>query len=180
MRKLLLIFSLSIFSLLLGSCDNNPVSSLKQQEFLPMAVGNRWTFVESIFERKTEVIGNATINGKDYFVLEQHLTSITGSPVNYFLFREAGRNKIYINVDGKEFLYADFNRPLNESWPSYDGYTARIMQKDFDLETPAGTFSHTVKIEFSKGTHKIIQIFAKGVGFLTDRGWQLKSFTLKN
>ena len=180
MHKYLLIISLSIFTFLFTSCDNNPVSSLKQAEFLPMAVGNSWTFVESTVERKTEVIGNAAINGKDYFVLERYYPAMLMGHVDYFLLREAARNKIYINVAGKEFLYADFTRPLNESWQSYDGYTARIVQKDFSLETPGGTFSHSVEIEFSKGARKFSAVFAKGVGFVSDRGWQLKSFTWKN
>jgi len=146
----LLAFSVSLFF----GCGSNPLISLDRGDYLPMFVGAKWFYTgappDSTFRDTTTVVGTATRGGNKYFILQHTNNPIPAGDQRQFL--RAFGNKIYINYEGRDFLYIDFNQPEGKSWESYADFKGMILRKDFEITTPAGHFSHAVEVAFESRT----------------------------
>ncbi|HSP86776.1 MAG TPA: hypothetical protein VLN45_01480, partial [Ignavibacteriaceae bacterium] len=57
---------------------------------------------------------------------------------NYF--RKTEKNIVLIYYKGRDFIFIDFEKPINDSWNSYNDFYGYIKQRDLSLLVEAGKF----------------------------------------
>jgi hypothetical protein len=87
MRLTLCLFIVSL-SILFLSCSSAQTSNLFKNEYMPLAIGNKWIYSfpkSSVVETVVEVVSIDTIEGKEYFVIKNSNIShdTTREYINY-------------------------------------------------------------------------------------------------
>ena len=153
------------------SCKKDPVSPVTTG-FFPMEVGNIWHYEShpnsfSHAEMTVEIVGTRVIDDNTYFIFETTYPGTDQSDERYFRLGENG--KIFINWQGEEFLYIDFNRDIKDAWYSWEDYVGVLQEKEKTLEVPAGRFTNTTQVFFDIGMiadEEFCETYANGVGKL--------------
>ena len=97
-----LLFSLFIVSLsfLIVCCSSAQTSSLSKNDYMPLAIGNKWYYNF----HTSEVIGIDTIEGKEYFKLKYE--NVNSKFLPYFYHQRISSDTLYtLNYDQKSNLY---------------------------------------------------------------------------
>ena len=101
MRVILYFFIVSL-SILFLSCSSAQTSSLSKNDYMPLAIGNKWHY--TIYT--SEVIGIETIEGKKYFKLERKNVNEKFPPFYYH--QRISNDTLYtLNLDQKSNLYSE-------------------------------------------------------------------------
>jgi hypothetical protein len=51
-----------------------------------------------------------------------------------------------IYYEGKDYIYIDFDRPLEEEWNSYGDYYGYIRQRNISAQVKAGKFDNVTEV----------------------------------
>lgn len=149
MKRLVYVGGLLSYTLLFFACENTPTSPEKAGlGYFPMQVGNRWTYQaagDSSWTLQVEITGKTQIGLHSYFVFEESYS--TSEQVYRRFFRPGGDGKIFINWEGQDRLYADFERSTSSAWPSFSEYIGQISQRNITSVVHAGRFGISVKNE---------------------------------
>jgi hypothetical protein len=161
-----------------NGCENEqPFSPLAaSDDYFPMQVGNRWTYTlaysTGAYTLEYEIVGTEMVGSHEYFVFERKFDLAVTTDTVYY--RSDGDNRIFINFQGENVLYIDFNRTEGQSWQTYGEYIATIEKADFQAEVPAGFFEHSVEVFFnypSAVDDEVWEVYAPGVGLVEIRGF---------
>lgn len=166
MKKLILL----LIVLLSGSCnkDSNVLTPVLTSEYFPLQVGNKWVFISS-FDSSSwtyEITDTKIFNEHVYF--ERALTFSDGSEyIDYF--RVAENNLVLIYHEEKDYIYIDFERPLEEEWDSYGENYGYIRQRDMSTQVEAGNFENVTEVFMDNRSISDVYEFnryAPGVGLV--------------
>jgi len=143
--KKLLILIISVLSFISCNRENSPLMPVLTLEYFPLQVGNIWTFKNSsdstvlIYEiTDTKVFG-------EHVYFERVRTFSDGTKdTNYF--RIAEDKVVLIYYEGNDYIYIDFERPVEEEWNSYAGYYGFIKQRDISIQVEAGSFNNIIEV----------------------------------
>mgnify|MGYP005725557193 CR=1 FL=1 len=168
--QILAVFLITIF---LMQCSRDTVSPENSSDgFFPMEIGNKWNYHSipeafSVNESMVEIINTTEIGGKTYFVFERTYPNLTTHRDTSYFRKES--NKVFINWNGEEFLYIDFDRDVNDSWETRGSYIGVIQDKNKRFEVPAGIFTNATLVYFDiplAADAQFCEHYAKGVGRL--------------
>jgi hypothetical protein len=146
-RNLILIVAVM---LLLTHSDCKKCSDLTDpacgsSEYFPVQIGNEWTYsVGRDLEETVRIVGTKTIGASAYFVFENRFSLNENRDSSFIKVGVDG--KIFRNVSGQDYLFLDFNRPINEWWDSYGGFKGMVQKRGVTIDTPAGTFKDCIQI----------------------------------
>jgi len=178
--------------LALASCGQSPTkpTAPTQPDYFPLQVGNWWEYKANSFDstyfHRWKIIGDTTINGKQYFKLNmQDLQLPTDTTITSFLIiKDASGNMRWysnsifgekVDMDSKSQWIFNFNKPIGEDWISnppgkQDYYNhlqhSGIYSKSDTTTVPAGTFSPNCVIKTESIGNTDYLVFATNVGLV--------------
>ena len=181
MKLLFYLFIVSL-SFLFICCSSAQTSSLSKNDYMPLAIGNKWYYNF----HTSEVVGIDTIDGKKYFKLK--LKNVNAKFPPYYYHQRISNDTLYtLNLDQKSNLYferitAIFNLdsgdvarielPPNElsskneaeGLPTGRNYSIKVTDKDEDT-IEFFTYSGMIDGEYT-------EIYQKGIGMIKSKsGW---------
>ncbi len=170
--KRLVVYIAVISAFVLTNCKKDPVSPVATV-FFPMEIGNTWNYEShpnsfSHSEMTVEIVGTRTIGEHTYFIFETSFPGLPGQSEDRF-FRQDKDGKVFINWQGADFLYIDFDRDIHDGWDSWASYVGVIREKEKTLEVSAGRFTNTTEVFFDiemAADEEFCETYAKGVGRL--------------
>jgi hypothetical protein len=142
--------------------------------FFPMKIGNRWEYELDNFDDfkwTVEVVGKTTFGPYQYFIFE--MNSTLGTRPDSTFYRAAALGQIFINWQGKDALFIDFNRPVGKKWDSFSEYNGVINKKGFTIVVPAGRFEGSIEVFFDIPQaidDENWNVYAPNVGLVETRG----------
>ncbi len=162
--------------LIYWACDHAPTApETAGLGYFPLQVGNRWTYSltypSGTYWLKHEIVGITTIGAHDYFVFRRTFDLAVQPDTTYY--RTDGRGRVFINWQGQDALYIDFNRGVGESWESYGEYIAKINKRNFQSKVPAGRFQNSIEVFFDYPPaidDELWEVYAPGAGRVEIRG----------
>jgi len=173
---------LIIISLTAVTCnrDKSPVLPDDTAEYFPLQVGNNWVYKSSLdnAEWNYEITDTKIIGTNIYYELVRTFPDGT-KDTNYF--RRSEDNVIQIYYEGKDHLYIDFNKPLNEAWNTFGDYYGYIRQRDIRTDVDAGQFTNVTEVVFdSKSSSDLYEFnhYAAGAGVVRSMRFRFE-LTLK-
>jgi hypothetical protein len=166
MNRTIMVLFFGMLAVALFSCPVIASVSVNFCEYLPLSVGNKWTYVDDSSKLYyTEIIGTEIINGEFTFQETQKDKDIYNNRICEDLkIKEVGQNGVA------------WNPP--HYWDGIDIITAEA-QIFYSIEpqvvTPAGTFTNVIKTS-SSGINETtgqfalsrVEYWAKGVGMVKD------------
>ncbi len=167
MKKLLMIVISLLFIAPCGR-DNLPLVPGLEKDFFPLQVGNKWIFRSSLDSSiiTYEITDTKNLNQHDYF--QQVRTFSDGTKdTNYF--RVSDDNVVLIFYQGNEYIYINFDMPLNEEWNSYGNNYGYIKQKNILVNVSAGSFNDVTEVYLGNRTLPDgyeINRFSPGIGLI--------------
>jgi hypothetical protein len=144
MKKLLLVI-ISVLSFNSCSRENSPLIPVLTPEYFPLQVGNRWTFKSSLDSSVQiyEITDTKVFGEHDYF--ERVRTFSDGTKdTNYFRIDED--NIVLIYYEGDDYIYIDFEKPLEEEWNSFGDFYGYIKQRNISIQVEAGSFNNVIEV----------------------------------
>ncbi len=112
-----LILSISIF----GQIDTTL--------FYPLQEGNYWEYYGGGVQKKVTVLGDTTISGKQYYMLET--VDFSEPELSSIKYRRLENNTYVYDLHGdSEILFYDFSKTDSSSWAIYDNYSFRGFVKE--------------------------------------------------
>ena len=163
MNKLVKIFFINIFLLILIISCGLVDSGEYNLSYFPLEVGNEWTYQRVGSGTWTNYISSKrTIGDKEYFVMSSK--DIKDEPPIELLYREEN-NIIYRLIDNKEYVHLDFTRLIGDKWQKlpYERYI-HIDSFNDEISVESGTFSNCIRI-ISESDLDYSEIwFAPGIG----------------
>ncbi len=170
------VIKLYLFCILLGfiglsACKSptemNGSSSKKLPDsYYPLQVGNEWHYYELESDSFTiSVVSKKNIDGKTYFV--KSLSESESSESNESLVREEN-GIVYKRIEGKEYLYLDFNRNIGEKWQQlpYELFSYIISKTD-TVYTNIGMLVDCIRIVSESELDKSETLYAPGIGLVS-------------
>ena len=183
-NKMKLLFYLFIVSLsfLFICCSSAHTSSLSKNDYMPLAIGNKWYYNY----HTSEVIGIDTIDGKKYFKFKR--VNVNAKFPSYYYHQRISNDTLYtLNLDQKSNLYferitaiftldsgdvARIELPPNElsskneaeGLPTGRRYSIKALNKNED----------TIELFTNRGMidGEFTEIYKKGVGMVKSKsGW---------
>lgn len=181
MKLLFYLFIVSL-SFLFICCSSAQTSSLSKNDYMPLAIGNKWYYKL----HTTEIIGIDTIEGKNYFKLKYENVNAKFPP--YYYHQRISNDTLYtLNHDQKSNLYfervtaiftldsgdvARIELPPNElsskneaeGLPTGRRYSIKALKKDED----------TIELFTNRGMidGDTAEIYKRGVGMIKSKsGW---------
>jgi hypothetical protein len=143
MKKLIL----PLLALLFCSCNRESsvlMPGLKS-DYFPLQAGNRWVFISSLSSDTLSYEINDTIVFGEHVYFERVLTFSDGTK-NTDYFRVEENKVVLIYYEGKDYIYIDFDRPLEEEWNSYGDYYGYIRQRNISTQVKAGKFDNVTEV----------------------------------
>ncbi|RPI65131.1 MAG: hypothetical protein EHM47_19060 [Ignavibacteriales bacterium] len=136
--------------------------------YFPLQVGNTWTFLATSDSSKWiyEITDTKDFNEHVYF--ERVLTFSDGTKDTEY-FRITENDVVLLNYDGKDYIYIDFEKPLEIEWNSYGNYYGFIKERNLSVQVAAGNFNKVTEVYFSnRNVSDIFQFnrYAPGVGLV--------------
>lgn len=128
--------ALLISGLALYGCNDSPTSPENAGlGYFPMQVGNRWTYQagDARWTIDVEITGKTQIGLHSYFVFEERYSS--SEQVYRRFFRAGSDAKVFINWEGQDRLYVDFERASTRH-----GQASAIISGRFGREMLPGRF----------------------------------------
>lgn len=170
-RERFLCVSILLAAILIG-CGDNPVSpsALAGRGFFPMQVGNEWTYAHEVnqdFVWTTRIVGKTRISLYEYFIYETRRAGGVGTDTMYF--RAGTSEKIFLNWQGNDVLYIDFNKKEGESWETFSAYKGSVLRRNLKIDVPAGTFANAIEIFFDIPEYvddELRNVYARGIGLI--------------
>jgi len=123
--------------------------------YLPLAVGNSWTYTNGIEERTFTIVGTRQIDGHVYYEFNDYarVCGFPGSCWESFqtpLLRYDPNSDavlLYNLDDGKDMVRYDFSGEVGYRW--WDGHGNDISDIDINCTTPAGQFEDCYLFAFA-------------------------------
>jgi hypothetical protein len=176
-NRTLLLVGLTLIFFQTACKDDAPLfPGINGGDYFPLQVGNRWTYTltypSGTYILEHEIVGTAAIGAHDYFVFRRTFDLAVQDDTTYY--RSDGSGRVFINWQGQEALYIDFNRGAGESWESYGEYIASINKKNFRSDVPTGRFQDCIEVFFDYPPaidDELWQVYAPGVGLIEIRGF---------
>lgn len=174
--------------------------------YLPMAVGNTWTYDLRIradmdpmqehpgwnlFTETHEITGTAQLQGTDYFVFRIVRQATPDFPEKVDTqFRRTDHNGVYARDwdNGMDFTMLRTPPHAGDTWSDtvYPNITYQTIATDEVVTVPAGTF-HCVRVRMEdadarsdNGDYQFLRVeswFARGVGLVKDETWEQRVST---
>ena len=171
MKKTIMFLLSGVLAIALFSCPVIASVSVNFCEYLPLSVGNKWTYVgDSSKLYYTEIIGTEIINGEfTYQMQAAHVTDY-----DYVNFKcEAGIAKV-VGFDG-----VALESPIYIDGIDLETSENKVLYSiEPQVVTPAGTFTNVIKIERYDLNEKMGRLYldqeeyvAKGVGTIKSVGY---------
>lgn len=167
MKKLIIVI---ISFLFINSCsrENLPLVPEQNEDYFPLQLGNKWTFKSSqdSIILVYEITDTKIFNEHVYF---ERVRTFSDGTNDTSYFRTAEDNVVLIYYEGNDYIYIDFEKPLEEEWNSYNDFYGYIKQRNISLQVEAGNFNNVTEIYMNNRTisdASEITRFAPGVGFV--------------
>jgi hypothetical protein len=159
---------MALSALTLISCSReSPILPDITADYFPLQIGNNWTLRNSLDSTLVlyEITDTLILNEHVYFVQVRTFSDGT-KDTNYF--RKTEKNIVLIYYEGCDYIFIDFEKPINDTWNSYKDLYGYIKQRDISLLVEAGKFDNV--IEVYTGSKHIPDLFefnryAPGIGF---------------
>jgi len=139
------------------------------QEYLPLAVGNRWVLRNSKLPDKPFTIEITQQKGEGYRFASTTPWGRSGWTLinrggKYFMTEYGNSNDQWMPIpDGN--LYFDFSSPAGSKWSNQLGVHA-VVSTSVQVRSANRTFDHCVQIKHTTGKTDTVFTFGPGVGFV--------------
>ncbi len=139
------------------------------QEYLPLAVGNRWVLRNSKLADKPFTIEITQQKGEAYRFASTTPWGRSGWALinrggKYFMTEYGNSNDQWMPIsDGN--LYFDFSSPAGSKWSNQLGVHT-VVSTNVQVRSAKSTFDHCVQIKHTSGKTDTVFTFAPGVGFV--------------
>ena len=183
---------------LISNCVNNPfvsergtlVEKLPSSFYLPLNVGNSWTYV-NIGDGSTKtfnIIDTEEINGNTYFKFDDYFRvfgfpGFLGSEQQLFRYDPKSDKVLqYLCSKDKDIVRYDFNvNPLSNIGDMWGDYGNQLVLTGLDCTVHAGEFHDCFKFRFATlvDCGVFYEILAPSVGVIENaQGFELQSYTI--
>lgn len=121
-------YFISLLFLLLACSQSKPVKTLGPNEFMPLAVGNKWIYGKKPADYKytMEIVSNDTINNKNYFRVK-HSPFGKDSLYTFYYYQRISNDTLFVlyydilSIDNLEFIDAIFSVNVSDTVCIYPG-----------------------------------------------------------
>jgi hypothetical protein len=170
------------------------LASRDASSYLPLEVGNRWTYVldggeQAVLQGEAQprhgvkVTSAGTAAGQDVFLVENYLFRFVPSDILFFNDKEG--NTVEMRAEGAQndlpesgLWYAWSDPSGRVKLPEFvfdcvHGSTGSILPTDDSITVPAGTFDDILRIEYNEhpcvDSGVLSEVFARGIGLVERR-----------
>ncbi len=144
MKKLVLV---TISILFFSSCsrENSPLMPALSADYFPLQVGNMWTF-KSSSDSSVQVyeITDTKVFGEHVYF--ERVRTFSDGTKDTIYFRIAENNIVLIYYEGSDYIFIDFDKPLEEEWNSYGDFYGYIKQRNISVQVEAGSFNNVIEV----------------------------------
>jgi hypothetical protein len=166
--KKLIIMIIPILTFISCSRENSILTPVLTGEYFPLQVGNRWTF-HSSFDNNSWIyeITDTIVFGEHVYFERVRTFSDGSKDTNYFRIDED--NVVLIYYEGADYIYIDFEKPVEEEWNSYGDFYGFIKQKNISTQVEAGSFNNVIEVFMdNRSISDVYEFnrFAPGVGLV--------------
>jgi len=132
-----------------------PATGESHQHYLPLAVGNSWTYTNGLEERTFTIVGTRQIDGHVYYEFNDYarvcgFPGFGGEPFQTPLLRydaDTDTVLLYNSNEGQDMVRYDFSGEPGYRW--WDGYGNELLAVDANCTPPAGQFENCYRFSFA-------------------------------